>query len=30
MPLVMAPVRVATGRSAALVVAGQVAWVLAL
>ena len=29
MPLVMAPVRVATGRSAALVVAGQVAWVLA-
>ena len=29
-PLVMAPVRVATGRSAALAVAGQVAWALAL
>ena len=29
-PLVMAPVRVATGRSAGLVVAGQVAWALAL
>jgi ABC-2 type transport system permease protein len=29
-PLVMAPVRVATGRSAALAVAGQVAWVLVL
>jgi ABC-2 type transport system permease protein len=29
-PLVMAPVRVATGRSAGLVVAGQLAWALAL
>ncbi|HWD46537.1 MAG TPA: ABC-2 family transporter protein [Actinomycetota bacterium] len=29
-PLVMAPVRVATGRSAGLVVAGQVAWALVL
>ena len=29
-PLVMAPVRVATGRSAALTVAGQVAWVVVL
>ena len=29
-PLVMAPVRVATGRSAALTVAGQLAWVVVL
>jgi ABC-2 type transport system permease protein len=29
-PLVMAPVRVATGRSAPLAVAGQVAWALVL